>query len=91
MCIFGLIEALLAALKKEMKDPLLLHRESIKISRLLDYFAISSFETFIKGREDLILRQTDEITEILTPVIQVWEGYLPYQLLVHLTVREHKW
>ena len=37
---------------------------------------VVTFETFIKGREEVILRQTDEITEISTPVIRVWDGIL---------------
>jgi rsbT co-antagonist protein RsbR len=79
--IFGLKEALLATLKSELKNPETLYIESQNISRLLDYFAITSFETFIKGREEVILRQTDEITEISTPVIHVWDGILAMPII----------
>lgn len=79
--IFGLKEALLSILQKEMKDPTVLFAESRKINRLVDSFGISSFETFIKGREEVILRQTDEITEISTPVIHVWEGVLALPII----------
>ncbi|HMI62425.1 MAG TPA: hypothetical protein VK518_16020, partial [Puia sp.] len=41
-----------------------LYEESLKIGRLIDYFVITSFETYIKGREEVILRQTDEMAEI---------------------------
>ncbi|MDF2437795.1 MAG: positive regulator of sigma-B [Bacteroidota bacterium] len=79
--IFGLKEALLTTLQKDMKDPAQLYSESLKLSKLLDNFAISSFETFIKGREEVILRQTDEITEISTPVIHVWDGVLAMPII----------
>ncbi len=79
--IFGLKEAVLKVIQKEIKDPTLLYTESLKISRLLDNFGIASFETFIKGREEVILRQTDEITEISTPVIHVWEGVLALPII----------
>jgi rsbT co-antagonist protein RsbR len=79
--IFGLKEALLAVLQKEMKDPALLYSESLKISRLIDNFGIASFETFIKGREEVILRHTDEIADISTPVIHVWEGVLALPII----------
>ncbi|WP_238533792.1 STAS domain-containing protein [Pedobacter agri] len=39
------------------------------------------FETFIKGREEVILRQTDEIAEISTPVIRVWDGILALPII----------
>jgi rsbT co-antagonist protein RsbR len=79
--IFGLKEALLSVLQKNISDPKVLYIESLKISKLLDNFGISSFETFIKGREDVIQRQTDEITEISTPVIHVWEGVLALPII----------
>jgi rsbT co-antagonist protein RsbR len=47
----------------------------------MDNLSIISFETFIKGREEVILRQTDEITEISTPVISVWEGILALPII----------
>lgn len=40
-----------------------------------------TFEAFIKGREDVILRQTDEISEISTPVIRVWDGILALPII----------
>jgi len=41
--------------------------------------AMSTFETLSSSREEIILRQTDEITEISTPVIRVWNGILAYR------------
>jgi rsbT co-antagonist protein RsbR len=79
--IFGLKEALLYTLSEEIKDPVILYSESLKISKVLDNFAISTFESFIKGREEVILRQTDEITEISTPVIRVWDGILALPII----------
>jgi rsbT co-antagonist protein RsbR len=53
----------------------------MKISKLMDSFGVTTFETFIKGREEVILRQTDEITEISTPVIRVWDGILALPII----------
>jgi rsbT co-antagonist protein RsbR len=53
----------------------------MKINRLMDSFGIVTFETFIKGREDVILRQTEEIADISTPVIQVWDGILALPII----------
>lgn len=77
MFVISLKEALLERLQEEVKDdPKTLYEESLKLGRLMDHFVISSFETFIKGREEVILRQTDEIAEISTPVIRLWDGIL---------------
>ncbi|HTI09724.1 MAG TPA: STAS domain-containing protein [Puia sp.] len=80
--VFSLKEALLKTLNEEIKnDPQTLYEESLRISSLLDNLVIGTFETFIKGREEVILRQTDEITEISTPVIRVWEGILALPII----------
>lgn len=80
--VISLKEALLTQLQEEMKDnPKQLYEESGRISRIMDHFLIGSFETFIKGREDVILRQTDEISEISTPVIRVWDGILALPII----------
>lgn len=82
MYIFSLKDALLSILQQELKnDPVLLYETSMKLSKLIDNFGIVSFETFIKGREEVILRQTDEITEISTPVIRVWDGILALPII----------
>jgi rsbT co-antagonist protein RsbR len=79
---FSLKEAILKTLSDEIKnDPATLYEESLRISNLLDNLAISTFETFIKSREEIILRQTDEITEISTPVIRVWDGILAVPII----------
>ncbi|MBC7743836.1 MAG: STAS domain-containing protein [Flavobacterium sp.] len=80
--IFGLKNALLELLQQEIKDDKeSLYEATIKINRLLDSFSIVTFETFIKGREEVIIRQTDEITEISTPVIRVWDGILALPII----------
>lgn len=80
--IFSLKDALLQTLQEEIKDdPAALYNISLKISKLIDSFGVTTFETFIKGREEVILRQTDEITEISTPVIRVWDGILALPII----------
>jgi rsbT co-antagonist protein RsbR len=79
--VFSLKDALLEILQQDIKDPQELYLQSLKISKLIDSFGIITFETFIKEREEVILRQTDEITEISTPVIQVWDGILALPII----------
>lgn len=80
--VISLKEALLSLLQEEIpNDPKTLYEESLKLGRLMDHFVINSFETFIKGREEVILRQTDEIAEISTPVIRIWDGILALPII----------
>ncbi|MBB5441014.1 rsbT co-antagonist protein RsbR [Pedobacter sp. AK017] len=79
--VFSLKDALLSILQNEISDPKVLFEESSKISRVMDNLSIITFETFIKGREEVILRQTDEIAEISTPVIRVWDGILALPII----------
>jgi rsbT co-antagonist protein RsbR len=79
--VFSLKDALIDTLQQEIKDPATVLAQTIRIGKLIDNFGIVTFETFIKGREEVILRQTDEITEISTPVIRVWDGVLALPII----------
>lgn len=79
--VFSLKDALLTILHQEIKDPQELYVQSMKVSKLIDSFGMNTFESFIKGREEVILRQTDEISEISTPVIRVWDGILALPII----------
>ena len=80
--IFSLREALIQALHTDFNgDVNELLECTIEIVRLIDSLAVIAFETFIKGREEVILRQSDEITEISTPVIRVWDGILALPII----------
>ncbi|HEY0175623.1 MAG TPA: STAS domain-containing protein [Pedobacter sp.] len=79
--VLSLKETLLEILKQEATDLNELFEDSQRLSRLMDNFTVLTFETFIKGREEVILRQTDEITDISTPVIKVWDGILALPII----------
>ncbi len=79
--IFSLKDALLGLLQQDIKDPQELYLQTLKITKIIDSFGVTTFETFIKGREEVILRQTDEISEISTPVIRVWDGILALPII----------
>lgn len=79
--VFSLKEAFSKILEKEISDVETLYKENLKINKLIDSLGIFTFESFIRGREDVILRQTNEISEISTPVIQVWDGILALPII----------
>lgn len=57
-------------------DTLGFHEHLLIVNRLIDQMSLFTFDTYLRGREEVILRQRDEITEISTPVIRVWEEIL---------------
>jgi rsbT co-antagonist protein RsbR len=80
--VFSLKDALLQVIQEEIKnDPTTLYSLTLKVNKFIDHLGVSTFETFIKGREEVILRQTDEIAEISTPVIRVWDGILALPII----------
>ena len=80
--IFSLKDAILVILQEEFKNDIsTLYTATIKVGKLIDSFGIVTFETFIKGREEVILRQNNEITEISTPVIRIWDGILALPII----------
>jgi rsbT co-antagonist protein RsbR len=81
MYVLSLKEALLQTIQLEIKDPQELYDATVKVNKLIDGFSMLTFDTYIKGREEVILRQTNEITEISTPVIRVWDGILALPII----------
>ncbi|MGV3540737.1 MAG: STAS domain-containing protein [Rufibacter sp.] len=80
--ILSLKEVLSQTLENRFKDdPAVLYREIISMNKIMDSLSLITIETYIKGREEVILRQTNEISEISTPVIRVWEGILALPII----------
>lgn len=74
-------EALSKILSEEEKDAEKLYDYNLRISNIVDNMSILTFEAYMKGREDIIARQTDEISEISTPVIRVWDGVVALPII----------
>jgi rsbT co-antagonist protein RsbR len=80
--VFSLKDVLLTFLQEQFSDePELLAVETIKISKMLDKLGLFTFENYTRKREGIISRQQQEILELSTPVIQVWDGVLAVPLI----------
>jgi rsbT co-antagonist protein RsbR len=51
------------------------------VTLLLDELGIFTLEMFQKSREEVIVRQQREISELSTPVVKLWEGILALPLI----------
>lgn len=79
--VISLKEAILELVAEQNMEAATLSQTTRSLNKLFDSFSIYTFETFIKGREEVILRQTDEITEISTPVIRIWDNILALPII----------
>jgi rsbT co-antagonist protein RsbR len=80
--IFSLKEPLFALLRAELRDnPDGLARETWVASALIDRLGLYSIECYAKTREEVIRRQQQELLELSTPVVELWEGILALPLI----------
>jgi len=80
--VFSFKKALLAALQARLaKDPEALVQESYKADELLDQLGLYTTEVYQKSREQVINRQQQEMMELSTPVVELWEGILALPLI----------
>ncbi len=80
--IFSLKDPLFTYLRTELAaDPLLLIEETAATSSLFDRLGLFTIEVYQKAREQIILRQQQELLELSTPVVQLWEGVLALPLI----------
>ena len=56
-------------------------RDVLMVTRLVDAFAIYTNEIFIGEREQLIERQRQEMLELSTPVVELWDRVLTLPLI----------
>ncbi|HEY1795272.1 MAG TPA: STAS domain-containing protein [Stellaceae bacterium] len=80
--VLSLKEPLFTLLRQEVRDDIeALARETWAASLLVDKLALYTIEAFQKGREEVIRRQQEELLELSTPVIQLWDGVLALPLI----------
>jgi rsbT co-antagonist protein RsbR len=80
--VFSLKEALFAALRRtHATDPKLLNEETLLASSVLDRLGLVTMEAHQRGREQVILRQQQELLELSTPVIKLWDGIVAVPLI----------
>lgn len=73
--VLSLKEALLPSLERELaRDPSQLARQVLEANRYLDLLAVKTFEAFVTAREEIIRQQGRAISELSTPVVELWEG-----------------
>jgi rsbT co-antagonist protein RsbR len=80
--VFALKHALFERLRYAFaNDPEQLTNETWNATVLLDGIGLYTTEVYQKGREEIIARQQQEMLELSTPVVELWEGILALPLI----------
>ena len=80
--VFSLSEPLFGLLRREVGDDASrLAEEMLMVALLLDRLGLYTTEVFQKSREDVITRQQQELLELSTPVVRLWDGIVAVPLI----------
>ena len=80
--VFSLKEPLFTRLRDEHGEDLAAFAaETWKVSTLLDKLGLMTTEAYQKSREEVINRQQQEMLELSTPVVSLWDGIVALPLI----------
>jgi rsbT co-antagonist protein RsbR len=79
--VFSFKQPLFNRMRQQLKDPIELGEEIWLATSLLDQLGLLTIEVYQKAREEVILRQQEELMELSTPVIKLWEGILALPII----------
>jgi rsbT co-antagonist protein RsbR len=80
--VFSLKQPLFARMSEGFAgDPAALANASWVISSLLDKMGLYTIEVFQRARDQIIVRQQQELLELSTPVVKLWDGILALPLI----------
>ncbi|SEH00029.1 rsbT co-antagonist protein RsbR [Nonomuraea solani] len=77
--VFGLKEALYEFVEADSEAESM--RGFIWFSRLIDDLGLFTFESYATAREKVILDQAEQLLELSTPVVKLWEGIVAVPLV----------
>jgi len=78
--VFSLKEALIDVLGVRGGDPQTL-ADYVAASSVVDQMGLFTFERYTKSREELIADQAEQLLELATPVVKLWEGVVAIPLV----------
>lgn len=79
--LFALKRPLFAALRAGADDPATLNEELEAASEFVDAMGLLTIASFQRTREDVIRRQQEDMLELSTPVVKLWDGILALPMI----------
>ncbi|RDI32189.1 STAS domain-containing protein [Lentzea flaviverrucosa] len=65
----------------ENNDDPQVYRQQMAFSGLLDALGLLTFESYAQARDEIIREQSEQLLELTTPVVKIWEGVLAVPLV----------
>jgi rsbT co-antagonist protein RsbR len=81
MFVFSLKHPLVDLMRRSLKTPEELGRESGFTTTVLDRLGLATTEYHQRSREEIMLRQQQSMLELSTPVVTLWKGILALPLI----------
>jgi rsbT co-antagonist protein RsbR len=80
--VYSLKRPLFERLRKEYgNDAASIADDTWAVTEILDGLGLITFDAYTRGRDEVIMRQQQEMLELSTPVIQLWDGVLALPLI----------
>ena len=79
--VFSMKEPLFEQIRSKSKSAETVAEQTWALTQLLDKLGLFAVEAFQRTREELIARQREEIEELSTPVVKLWDGVLALPLI----------
>jgi rsbT co-antagonist protein RsbR len=80
--VFSLKQPVFDRLRKDLaKEPDVLAQEIWTTTAILDRLGLHTTEVYQRGREEVIARQQQEMLELSTPVVNLWDGIVALPLI----------
>jgi rsbT co-antagonist protein RsbR len=79
--VFLLKEAVLGAVQADDVSEDVRLQRFLALTKLIDDFGLLTFETFVASREAIVVAQAQELLELSTPVVKLWDKVLAIPLI----------
>src|SRR5438270_12554324 len=82
MFVFSIKRPLFTAIREtHSKDAVAMAEQMWSTTELLDSLGLYTTEAYLKSREEVIRRQQEDMLELSTPVVKLWEGVLALPMI----------
>jgi rsbT co-antagonist protein RsbR len=79
--VLSLKEPLYNVLRREIADPVRFADALWEVNDLIDQLGLLTMASFQQSREQVIVRQQEEMLELSTPVVKLWDGILALPMI----------
>ncbi|HET6531347.1 MAG TPA: STAS domain-containing protein [Actinoplanes sp.] len=79
--VFALKEAVQTVLEEQNGTELATLRDYVAFAGFVDRAGLLTFDSYVRAREELIADQAEQLLELSTPVVKLWEGVVAVPLV----------